>query len=260
MPRGMKITGNKLYQRIAAKIAADIEDGRWQPGSRLPGERELAEEYAVSRPTIREAMIALEMKGWIEARHGSGIYVTRRDHGGGRREDALNFDVGAFDLTEARILFEGEAAALAAVSITREQLAEFDAILAEMAADDSDDPSVLDADHRFHLAIANATGNAAIRSVVEYLWELRTKSPLCANMFARAKRGGITPRVEEHRPIVEALRAGDPHAARHAMRRHLRGVVDDLLAATELEVMEKARSEVDARRDDVARRLKVGLA
>jgi GntR family transcriptional repressor for pyruvate dehydrogenase complex len=249
----MKIKGNKLYQRVAASITAAIEAGRWSPGTRLPGERDLAEEYGVSRPTIREAMIALEMKGWIEARHGSGLYVTLRDHGTGQREDALNFDVGAFDLTEARILFEGEAVALAAVSITDEQLD-------EMAADDSNEPSVMDADHRFHLAIANATGNAAIRSVIEYLWELRTRSPLAANMFARAKRGGITPRVEEHRPIVAALRARDPHAARTAMRRHLRGVVDDLLEATELEVMERARSELDARRDSVARRLKIGSA
>jgi len=256
----MKITGNKLYQRIAATITEAIEDGRWSPGTRLPGERDLAEEYKVSRPTIREAMIALEMRGWIEARHGSGLYVTRRDHGSGQREDALNFDIGAFDLTEARILFEGEAAALAAVSVTDEQLAELEQLLVEMAAEDSGEPSVMDADHRFHLAIANATGNAAIRSVIEYLWELRTKSPLAANMFARAKRGGITPRVDEHRPIVAALRAHDPHAARSAMRRHLRGVVDDLLEATELEVMERARSELDARRDSVARRLKIGSA
>ena len=186
----MKITGNKLYQRVAASITEGIEAGRWSVGTRLPGERDLAEEYKVSRPTIREAMIALEMKGWIEARHGSGLYVTKRDHGTGRREDALNFDVGAFDLTEARILFEGEAVALAAVSITDEQLEELEMLLDEMAADDSNEPSVMDADHRFHLAIANATGNAAIRSVVEYLWDLRTNSPLCANMFARAKRGG----------------------------------------------------------------------
>ncbi len=184
----MKITGNKLYQRVAASITDAIEAGRWSPGSRLPGERDLAEEYKVSRPTIREAMIALEMKGWIEARHGSGLYVTRRDHGSGERADALNFDVGAFDLTEARILFEGEAVALAAVSITDEQIEELEAILHDMGADDSDEPAVMDADHRFHLAIANATGNAAIRSVVEYLWDLRTKSPLAANMFARAKR------------------------------------------------------------------------
>ncbi|HEX8302796.1 FadR/GntR family transcriptional regulator [Sphingomonas sp.] len=254
----MKITGNKLYQRVAASITARIEAGHWSPGTRLPGERDLAEDYKVSRPTIREAMIALEMKGWIEARRGSGLYVTRRDHGTGAREDALNFDVGAFDLTEARILFEGEAVALAAVSITDEQLDELDRLVAEMAADDSSNPSVMDADHRFHLAIANATGNAAIRSVVEYLWDLRTKSPLCANMFARAKRGGVMPRVEEHRPILAALRARDPNAARAAMRSHLRGVVDDLLEATELEAMERTRGELDARRDSVAKRLRIG--
>lgn len=255
----MKIIGNKLYQRVAASIAEGIDSGRWSPGSRLPGERDLAEEYKVSRPTIREAMIALEMRGWIEARHGSGLYVTQRGHGGGP-EDSLNFDVGAFDLTEARILFEGEAAALAAVSITDEQVAELDALLREMAASQPDKPALLDADHRFHLAIANATGNAAIRSVVEYLWDLRTRSPLCANMFARAQRSGVTPRVEEHRPIVEALRARDPHAARNMMRKHLRGVVDDLLEATELEVMERARSELSAQRDSVARRLRIGSA
>jgi GntR family transcriptional repressor for pyruvate dehydrogenase complex len=256
----VKITGNKLYQRVAASITEAIEGGRWSPGARLPGERDLADEYKVSRPTIREAMIALEMRGWIEARHGSGVYVTQRDHGTGKREDSLNFDVGAFDLTEARILFEGEAAALAALSITDEQLQELDQLLEEMAAEDSSQPSVMDADHRFHLAIANATGNAAIRNVIEYLWELRTKSPLCANMFARAKRGGITPRVDEHRPIVAALRSRLPQGARDAMRRHLRGVVDDLLQATELEVMERARNEVDARRDTITRRLKIDLA
>src|SRR5688500_841337 len=114
---GLEVPGTTLDQRVAASITEAIEAGRWSPGTRLPGERDLAEEYGVSRPTIREAMIALEMKGWIEARHGSGLYVTKRDHGTGQREDALNFDVGAFDLTEARILFEGEAVALAAVSI-----------------------------------------------------------------------------------------------------------------------------------------------
>jgi DNA-binding FadR family transcriptional regulator len=255
----MKITGNKLYQRIAAAIAEGIEAGRWSPGTRLPGERDLAEEHKVSRPTIREAMIALEMKGWIEVRHGSGLYVAKRD-GRNARADTLNLDVGAFDLTEARILFEGEAVALAAVSITDEQLAELEQLIEAMAAGESDEPSVMNADHRFHLVIAAATGNAAIRSVIEFLWDMRSKSPLAANMFARAKRGGITPRVEEHRPILDALKAHDPHAARAAMRRHLRGVVDDLLEATELEAIERARNENDARRDKVAQRLRIGSA
>lgn len=250
----MQFAGNKLYQRVATSIAEAIEAGTWPPGSRLPGERDLAEDYQVSRPTIREAMIALEMRGWIEARHGSGLYVTRRD----RQEataDALELDIGAFDLIEARILFEGEAAALAAVSSDAEQLAEIDAVLAEMAAGDPEAMGTVDADRRFHLAIAAATGNEAIRSVVEYLWDMRDRSPLAANMFARARRGGIMPRVDEHRPIAEALHARDPHAARAAMRQHLRRVVDDLLATTELEAFERTRDEIGAQRDKVARRL-----
>lgn len=250
----MKINGNKLYQRIAASVSKDIEEGRWAPGSRLPGERDLAEEFKVSRPTIREAMIALEMKGWIEARHGSGLYVTKRDVERDQREDALNFDVGAFDLIEARVMFEGEAVALAALTITDEQLAELQEIFEDMSADPGTS-AMYDVDRRFHLAIASATGNEAIRNVVEYLWDLRTRSPLAANMFARARRGGILPRVEEHEPILEALRARDPQAARTAMRRHLSRVVDDLLHATETETLERARNEVDARRSTVTRRL-----
>lgn len=250
----MQFAGNKLYQRVATSIAAAIDAGTWLPGARLPGERDLAEEYQVSRPTIREAMIALEMRGWIEARHGSGLYVTRREQQEGTA-DALELDIGAFDLTEARILFEGEAAALAAVSVDEAQLAEIDAVLAEMAASDPEAPGAVDADRRFHLAVAAATGNAAIRSVVEYLWDMRYRSPLAENMFARARRGGIMPRVEEHRPIAEALHARDPHAARAAMRLHLRRVVEDLLATTEVEALERTRDEIDARRDKVARRL-----
>lgn len=254
----MKINGNKLYQRVAASITQAIEAGRWLPGSRLPGERDLAEEYKVSRPTVREAMIALEMKGWIEARHGSGLYVTDRDVAREQREDALNFDVGAFDLIEARILFEGEAAALAAVTITDEQLQELEEIVATMASARAESPLMFDSDRQFHLMIANATGNAAVRSVVEYLWELRTKSPLAANMFARARRSGVMPRVQEHRPILEALKARNPNEARNAMRVHLRRVVDDLLEATETETLERARSEMDARRNSVTRRLTLG--
>lgn len=251
----MKIVGKKLYQRVAASVSEAIEAGRWLPGSRLPGERDLAEEYKVSRPTIREAMIALEMKGWIEARHGSGLYVTRRDIEREEREDALNFDVGAFDLIEARVLFESEAVALAAVTITDEHIAELEAIIDEMSVEDGRGPLAYDADRRFHLSIADATGNEAIRNVVEYLWDLRTKSPLAATMFDRARRGGVTPRAHEHQPILDALRQRDPQAAREAMRTHLRGVVDDLLQATESETLERARNEVDAHRNSVTRRL-----
>lgn len=251
---GMKFPRHKLYQRVAASIAESIGAGAYLPGSRLPGERDLAENFGVSRSTIREAMIALEMRGLVEVRHGSGLYVTAGTIAG-RDLGELDEDVGAFELTEARILVEGEAVALAALSMTDAKISELHHILGDMSAEDSDGRRVMDADRRFHIAIAAATDNAAIQMMVELLWDLRTRSPLSVTMFERAKRSGVAPRVDEHRPILDALEKGDPQAAREAMRRHLRGVIDDLLEATEIEVVARARGEIDAQRSKLSRRI-----
>jgi GntR family transcriptional repressor for pyruvate dehydrogenase complex len=245
---------DKLYQRVAKVIAAAILDGQYPVGSRLPGERELAESFSVSRPTVREAMIALEIYGLVEARHGSGLYVIGKPS---QDNEPAELDVGAFELVEARILFEGEAAAVAAMTIDAEILGELDQTLATMAACDPAGVDALQADRRFHILIAEATRNAVIVSVVETLWNLRERSPLSAYIFAEARRGGVNPRVEEHRLIVDALRARDPHRARRTMREHLRRVVEDLLVATEVKELERTRSEIDARRDEIARRIGV---
>lgn len=245
---------DKLYQQVAGAIASAIGRGDYPAGTRLPGERELAEEFKVSRPTIREAMIALEIRGFVDARHGSGLYVKDMPEAGGDEE----LDVGAFELVEARILFEGEAAAVAATAIQLDTLAHLDAVLAEMAAIDPASPEAMQADRRFHMLIAEGTSNSVIVSVVDALWRMRDRSPLCVHMFAQARQEGVNPRVEEHRLIVDALRARDPHRARTMMHIHLRRVIEDLLAATELEVMQRARSEIAARRGEVARRLQIG--
>ena len=92
----------KLYQKIALAIAASITDGRYTPGQKLPSERELADELGVSRPTIRDAMIALEFQGLVEARQGSGVYVTSASP---VPEDTADLDVSALEWTEARRLF-----------------------------------------------------------------------------------------------------------------------------------------------------------
>ncbi|WP_242120571.1 FadR/GntR family transcriptional regulator [Sphingomonas lacusdianchii] len=250
----MKQRTEKLYQRVSTAIATAIDEGRYPVGTRLPGERDLAETFAVSRPTVREAMIALEIRGLVEARHGSGLYVIATSADGA---SPAELDVGAFELIEARILFEGEAAAVAATVNDAEALADLDASLAAMAAVDPADPAAIEADRRFHLRIAEATGNTVIAAVVEMLWNLRDRAPLSAHMFAEARREGVQPRVEEHRLIVDALRAQDPALARQTMRDHLRRVVDDLLAATEVEVLRRARSEIETQRGMVARRLRV---
>jgi len=245
----METGQRKLYQAIAEKIAGAIAEGRFPPGSRLPSERELAEDFAVSRPTIREAMIALEIRGLVEPRHGSGIYVTDAPPAGRSPE----LDVGAFELIEARVLFEGEAAALAATVIDESAVAELERLLDRMGPA-TGDSAVLDADRRFHLLIAEATGNSLVRSVVQMLWDVRERSPLCVNMFERARREGVTPRADEHRLIVDALRARDPHRAREAMRAHLSRVTEDLLEATRLDLLQRAQAEAEAQRSRIARR------
>jgi GntR family transcriptional repressor for pyruvate dehydrogenase complex len=242
--------GRKLYQKVASAISAAIQAGTYKPGQKLPPERDLADEFAVSRPTVREAMIALDIMGLVEARHGSGIYVT-----GSKVEAApADLDIGAFELTEARRLFEGEAAALAATTITDEELAELESILADMVEENRQDLQGEQADRRFHVTIAKSTRNSAIAMVVETLWDLRYKSPLCISMLERARQLGDRPRVDEHRDIVAALRTRDPRQARAAMHHHLGRVIDGLLTATELEAMQRAQMEVAAKRTEIARR------
>lgn len=243
-------THRKLYQQVAEALAARIAGGRHAVGDRLPGERDLAEEFKVSRPTIREAMIALEMRGIVEARHKSGIYVTQTS---ATNRQFGDLDVGAFELVEARLAIEGEAAALAATAIDDGTLARLTELLDTMALE-RDQRGKVDADRAFHLLIADATGNSVIRSMVEMLWDLREASPLCIHMFAAARRNGVAPRVDEHRAIVDALAAHDSKAARTAMRAHLGRVVDDLLEATRLELIGRAEADFDARRVQVNRR------
>jgi GntR family hexuronate regulon transcriptional repressor len=234
----------KLYQQIARSIAAAIEDGRYAPGDRLPSEREFADDFGVSRPTIRDAMIALEFQGLVEARQGSGVYVKAARQ---ISEDASERDVSALELAEARRLFEGEACALAAATITDEQLALLDCLAADMGRD----VAVEDFEKHeleFHLAIARATGNAAICATVEDLWGLRQQSSGCTAALRRARASGHGDSVAEHRRIAASLRTRDPKAARLAMHGHLAQVIDDLLGLAEADALEQTREKMAEQR------------
>lgn len=240
----------KLYQTVADAIIAGIRDGVYVAGRRLPSERDLAEEFQVSRPTIREAMISLEIRGLVVARHGSGIYVA--EDAPAETVDA-ELDIGPFELIEARRLFEGEAAALAASTITDEGVARLEGLLRQMGElHDSAEGERADGD--FHIAIAEATRNSAIANVIEDLWNLRNKSPLCIDIFARGRLGGVVQPVEDHRYILEALRDRDPKAAREAMHAHLDKVFQQVLNATEMDAIKRARTEIAARREELERR------
>lgn len=238
----------KLYQQIARAIAAAIADGRYGPGDRLPSERELAEEFSVSRPTIRDAMIALEFQGLVEARQGSGVYVTAVAP---TAAEAVEPEVTALALTEARRLFEGEACALSAACITDEQLAQLDRLVADMhSASGFEETEKLE--QEFHLTVARASGNAAIASGVEDLWALRRQSSVCTAMLRRVRPGADF--VDEHRKILAALSEHDSKAARQALHVHLTRVIDDLLTVAESDALEQTRQKTAEQRRALALR------
>jgi GntR family transcriptional regulator, hexuronate regulon transcriptional repressor len=240
----------KLYQQIARKIAAAIAGGHYAAGDKLPSERELADDFGVSRPTIRDAMIALEFQGLVEARQGSGVYVCAAPQ---NPEYTAETEVSALELAEALRLFEGEACALAAAIITDEQLALLDRLATSMAGNMvSEDVERLE--REFHLAIAHATGNAAIEAGVEDLWTLRQQSPLCAATLRRARIDSGGDFLGEHGKIITALRERDPKAARQAIHGHLTQLINDLLALAELDAVEQMRQKMAEQRRLLASR------
>jgi DNA-binding FadR family transcriptional regulator len=213
------VESRRLYRQIADQIAGLIEGGEYGAGSRLPPERDLAKQLGVSRPSVREALIALEVEGYVEVRIGSGVYVMERRRR--TRGPPLAEDSGPFELIRARSLVESECAALAARHATRAQVRAIEEALAGMAAQHARGVNPLGADQEFHLRIAEASGNSALGLVVRTLWEERT-GPL----FRRLEHHYDTPglwavAMREHRDIVDAIARHDPVAARTAMRRHM---------------------------------------
>jgi GntR family transcriptional repressor for pyruvate dehydrogenase complex len=217
-------------------------------GDRLPAERELALRFAVSRATVREAIIALETRGLVDVRMGSGVYVISVPTSGAI---PVPMDVGPFELSEARLLIEGEVAAQAARQISDEELRTLEQLLREMDTANRSGHGE-EADRRFHQTIARATRNSALLAVVESLWLIRVSSPQCIRLFHRSRARGTKPVVAEHRAILQALRAHDADAARAAMQNHLQHVLDYLLDATEADALAEARARISAQRSRFA--------
>lgn len=234
---------DRLFQGIADRIVAMIDEGEFAPGSRLPGERELAEMFGVSRVTIREAEIALQAVGRIKIKTGSGVYVADAPV----EADVLP-QVSAFELTEARSLFESEAAALAAPVITADTLARLAELLDVMAAEDGDTDASTEADREFHMLIASASGNQAIIHVIRTLWRLRTEVPGVRTAHANVCKADARARQQEHASIVEALRRRDPQGARVAMRQHFHRLLGAMLdESEEREITELRRKSAESR-------------
>lgn len=210
----------RLYRVVAARIQELIRNEQLAAGTRLPAERELAAKLAVSRASLREALIVLELSGIVDVRSGSGVYVSEK---AAAPADVPEAGPGPFEVLAARRLIESEVAAMAAKNATDSAI---DAILAaveEMERQHEDRASNEQADRNFHLALARATGNTALVGAVDYLWKQR------GSLWHRLKEHFQTEELRkqtliDHRNIVAAIAAHDVAGARAAMRSHLERV------------------------------------
>jgi len=209
----------RLYQHLADRIRDLIHDGTFPPGNRLPAERELAGQLGVSRPSLREALIALEIDGSVEIRSGSGIYVLLPEE----RPDSPTRSMGESpsELMDARAAIEGTVVALACARMTREGLNALQETLEAMRADIEKGLDPLDQDRQFHMTLAGLSGNSVLLRIVRDLFDER-HSPISSQLSIRFDSGETwRAALAEHEAVYAALEASDPLLAQAAMRIHL---------------------------------------
>jgi DNA-binding FadR family transcriptional regulator len=225
------VATQRLYEQVAGQVTELVARGEFKPGDRLPPERDLARLLGVSRPIVREAMIALEMAGLVEVRVGAGTFVTDKAKQNGEPTGRLFEGAGSspFELIAARRTIEPEVAALAARHATPAEIAAIAETITMIGAA-RDTPQHRAADHLFHVRIGLASHNAVLTAIVDECW-----ADMYSPMFERM--GAITGLIEsrcspqqrdktklEHGEVYRAIAAHDPAAARAAMDRHLEGV------------------------------------
>lgn len=217
------IAPQRLYRQIAEQLRALIGSGEFAVGSRLPAERELAKQLGVSRPSVREALIALEVEHVIEVRTGSGIYVLKpkaRPPVRSKAKDAAEW--GPLELMSARELVESEVAALAARNAKKADLQLIGQALQQMRDQVAQGLIPREGDEAFHNAIAQACGNDVLRDTIHGYWQARR-----GTLFERLgdyfeDQPSWDAALVEHAAVLEAIRAHNAGGARSAMQRHLK--------------------------------------
>lgn len=223
----------RLYHQVADQIRAVIEQGGFTPGTRLPPERELALQLGVSRPSLREALIALEIEGRVEIRMGSGIYVCAGPANGSSSVAPLPLGDSPSELMQARSVLEGAIVTLAAARVTKQGLEQLRACLDLMRQDLRRGHEPVEADRRFHVVIAEIAGNSVLARIVGELFDGRF-GPISSRMSLRAENLYTwEAALLEHEAVYRALEARDPHEATAAMRGHLAASRERWLAEDE---------------------------
>lgn len=223
---------DRPYLRLAAQILALLTHKGVKAGDRLPAERTLAEQFEVSRTSVREAIIALELQGAVEVRGGSGAYMVQTPVSGSQAPAFMpEAGPGPFELLRARCLIESEIAALAAETRKDSDLDRIFEALADMRLHMDDKVANEAADRRFHLYIAEATGNSVLLQMVTAMWD-HAKGPVWVKIDQHFHSPALrVSSQEDHQRVLDALIARDPVAARAAMRAHLERVIKEFAQA-----------------------------
>jgi DNA-binding FadR family transcriptional regulator len=220
----------QLYERICDRIIEAIREGRWHPGERMPPERELAEALGVSRPSLREALGALQILGVLETKHGSGTWVVPDAIEVVAQSPPANLlgvdaDVSPVAVLQARLTIEPAIAGFAA--LRPEPDPRIEQLLGMMSeARDLQNPTHRavwnDADRLFHRQIAALTGNPVFLAFADRLAFLQGQ-PLWRRLRDEmlVVPGRIEASIDEHESIHAAISRGDPDAARNAAHDHL---------------------------------------
>jgi DNA-binding FadR family transcriptional regulator len=215
----------RLYRQVADQLKHLVESGVFAAGDRLPTERELAHQLEISRPTVREALIALEVDGLIDIRMGSGIYVRPRrvePDVFAAFEPAVSPIGGPFEILNARALFEGAVAEQAARIATPGCFVAVDAAIGAMQSARHPSTESLALDRAFHIALADLLQNDAVTKTIGDLFDQRVH-PYFAQLASHFENAGSWgDALAEHAAIRDRVAANDDAGAGEAMRRHLR--------------------------------------
>jgi GntR family transcriptional repressor for pyruvate dehydrogenase complex len=216
----LAVETRRLYRQIADQLRSLIRRGDYEVGTRLPAERDLATQLGVSRPSVREALIALEVEGLVEVRPGSGIHVIAREPAASApRLSPQAF--GPFEIIRARQLIECELAAMAALHANKDQVAGLREALALMDEELAGGTMPIRGDRLFHVRVAEIAENGPLLRTVGELYDERN-NPLFEQMghhFENEKSWRKA--IAEHRAVITAIGAHKAEAARAAMHLHL---------------------------------------
>lgn len=229
----MNVEVKRQYREVGEYLKEELASGKYAIGTRLPPERDICDQIGVGRSVVREALIMLEIEGYVEVRKGSGIYVIALPESAS--DDEPKIVMGPFELLQARQLLESNIAEFAALQVTPTDIHKMRAALEtekkELASGEGENGDML-----FHKAIAEATHNNMLVELWSLSWTSRENNPMWQQLHQRIS--GLEYReawLQDHLAILSALQKKDSLAAKRAMWIHLENVKQKLMALSDVD-------------------------